>query len=363
VDKVKQNSFFKQILISIKDFEKYQDFALERMSNSIKYLLKLMLIFGVIVSIAFLYKFINITNKGIEYFKNDIKNLSFESSVLDIEQDEPILLQDVNEFPGIVIIDTKADIADTNKIEEYSKKIGLYDNGILVLKDRLIIKNVTTTTQSTILFENLVEKYGIQDFTKQDIVDNISFNNLLKVHVFSFIIILIYVFIIYLASVFVDTIVLSVIGILTSKIALLKIRFGNLFNLAVHSLTLPILLNMTYLVVNVLIGFEIKYFNIMYTSVSYIYMVTAILVIRADLTKRQAELMKIVEEQEKIKAEIEEQKEKDNEEEKKNNKDNKGNNKDSQKEDDNGEKKEKPKKKKEEKDNDTNIGKEAKGEI
>ena len=44
----------------------------------------------------------------------------------------------------------------------------------------------------------------------------------------------------------------------------------------------------------------------MYTTISYIYVIVSILIIKTDLINRQMELMKIIEEQEKVKKELEE---------------------------------------------------------
>lgn len=154
-------------------------------------------------------------------------------------------------------------------------------------------------------------------------------------------------FVIYFVSAIVDAMMLAVLGFLFARIMGIGIRFKATFNMGVYALTLPIILNLTYVVINAFTGFEVRYFQWMYTTISYIYMILAILMIKTDLITKQAELMKIVEEQEKVKQEIKmREKQKKEEEEKNQNKDNK---------EDNEEKKEtQPKKKNKEKDN--NIG-------
>ena len=49
VQEVKKIGFFKKVIKSIKDFDKYEDFAIERLSESIKYFLKIMAIFAAII--------------------------------------------------------------------------------------------------------------------------------------------------------------------------------------------------------------------------------------------------------------------------------------------------------------------------
>ena len=78
--------------------------------------------------------------------------------------------------------------------------------------------------------------------------------------------------------------------------------------MGVHALTLPIILNILYIILNAFTGYTIKYFQIMYTAISYIYMVAAILIIKSDYIKRQMELDKLKSEQEKVRAELDRQK-------------------------------------------------------
>ena len=76
---------------------------------------------------------------------------------------------------------------------------------------------------------------------------------------------------------------------------------------------LSIVLYLIYICVNITTGFTIKYFDLAYEIISYIYIITAILMIKSDLIKQQIEIGKIVEEQKKVR---EEKKQEDNEEEK-----------------------------------------------
>lgn len=89
----------------------------------------------------------------------------------------------------------------------------------------------------------------------------------------------------------------------------LRIKYKAAYNIAVYSLSLPILLNLIYAVINILTGYTISYFSIMYMAITCIYIITAILMIKADVIKKQMELSKIIQEQEKIKLELERQEE------------------------------------------------------
>ena len=95
----------------------------------------------------------------------------------------------------------------------------------------------------------------------------------------------------------------------------MKIKYSASFSMSVHALTLSIILNMVYIIINGFTGWTVKYFQFMYTAISYIYIVTAILMIKTDYMKRQAEVEEIKSVQEQVKEKIK-QKEQEKEDEK-----------------------------------------------
>ena len=124
-----------------------------------------------------------------------------------------------------------------------------------------------------------------------------------------FIISTIYLFAVYMISTTIDILLLSILGWFTSRILKVILKYTAIINISVYALTLPILLNAIYIIVNVFTHFEIQYFQIMYNAISYIYVVTAILMIKSEMIKQQQELTKLAEEQKKVKEELEKQKE------------------------------------------------------
>ena len=70
---------------------------------------------------------------------------------------------------------------------------------------------------------------------------------------------------------------------------------------------------MLYVAVNIFVTFNMEYFQVMYVAVAAIYLVAAILILKADFMKKQLELMKIAEAEAIVKKEME-QEEKDNKE-------------------------------------------------
>ena len=113
----------------------------------------------------------------------------------------------------------------------------------------------------------------------------------------------VYLYIVYLIQILLDALLLSVVGYILSKIVNIKLTYKSIFNISVYALTLSVILYMIYTVINLFTGFTIKFFEIAYNAISYIYILTAMLIMKSDLVKQQMEVGKIIEEQNKIKEE------------------------------------------------------------
>ncbi len=222
----------------------------------------------------------------------------------------------------IIIINTNAE----NDLEnEYINKINKYENGIVLLKDKLIYKNNILSQNIEYSYENILNFYDIQEFEKQDVLNFVNSINGIGLYSGFVLFIGMYMFVIYFISTLIDAFMLAILGFVLARIIGVKIKFKATFNIGAYALTLPIILNLIYIVINAFTGFTIRYFQWMYTTISYIYVIVSILIIKTDLINRQMELMKIIEEQEKVKKELEEkerqEKEKREREEHKENKD------------------------------------------
>ena len=96
-----------------------------------------------------------------------------------------------------------------------------------------------------------------------------------------------------------------------------------IYNMAIYSLTLPIILNVIYIITNYFIDFTITYFQVAYITIAYIYLAAAIFIIKDDFIKKQQEVEKIKEEQKKVRDEIERQEQKNPEDKEEKNKEDK----------------------------------------
>ena len=318
-----KTGFFKKIYLAIKDFEHYGIFAAENLWTAIKYLLKIMVIFAIIVSGMFAYQFYTYFQNAIHYFENNIEQVSFVENQLEVNNGETIEIQEDTSAIPYIVIDTDA---TEEELQNYRQKLESYEAGIMVLKDKVLYKNEILAQSLEYRYEEITKNYPIGEFDKQAVLDFIGKIDMVSLMLSMLFVIFIYVYVVYLATAFVDIVMLGVLGFVVGRIAGMKIRFKATFNIGVYALTLPILLNILYIVVNTLTGFTIQNFSWMYTTISYIYVIVAIFMIKSDFIDKQAELMKIIEEQEKVRREMilkEEQQKKEEEKENKDNQDKK----------------------------------------
>ncbi len=309
-------TFWKKLKTSITDFEGYQKLATEKIGKTILYIIILMLIFSVIVTGLYIYKFANMIEYVRKYITYNIETITFENNTLKIipnNHEEELKIEYIDDLNIQVIINTNLNKEDK---EQKLEEIKSMENGILVLEDRILIQNELISQPQEYLYKDLAEQFGIGNIDKDDILEYLSINNILPALLTSSTIICIYMLIMYLSTVLIDILLFSAMGYIFTIIAKVRIKYSAVYNIASYAMTLPIILNLVYFIVNFFTGFTIKYFDIMYTAVISIYIVTAILMIKSEMIKRQLELAKIIQEQEKIRAELQQKREEEKEKEK-----------------------------------------------
>ena len=65
--------------------------------------------------------------------------------------------------------------------------------------------------------------------------------------------------------------------------------------MSVYAITLSTILQLIYIFVNLFTDFNIKYFDFMYSAISFVCLAAAIFMIKSDIIKQQMELMKVIE--------------------------------------------------------------------
>lgn len=310
----KRDGFFKTVLKSIKDFDKYEQFGLEGMGRTCLYLLQMVAIITIIVVAVLIYQFSTTMQSAVIYFNDNVQEMSYTDGILTVNSNQKLEVDTNSTIAQKIIVDT-SDLTD-EQIEQYRTDLNDLNSGIILLKDKILIKNEMLTAITETTYTDILSQYNITNLDKQSVLDYI-YANQSQVYISVAIVEFIYMFAIYLTSILMDTLVLALLGLIVSRIAGMKIKFSACFSMGVHALTLPIILNILYIILNAFTGYTIKYFQIMYTAISYIYMVAAILIIKSDYIKRQMELDKLKSEQEKVRAELDRQKEEDRKEEEK----------------------------------------------
>ena len=298
--------FFKRMFRAIKDFDEYKEYAIEKTGTSIKYFLKLMLFFSLIISIAMTIRFYSWMDEGLEYIKNNIAEFELKDGKLTVSQEEPIIIENENSPLNIILIDTRERTEEEKN--EQIEKVKSYTSGMLLTEDQIMLKmpfSEQGQTESWYSYEAL----GVENITKESLIVNATTGNLLYMSFVFYLGTVVYLFVMYAVLALLDVVLLAILGFIVSRILRISLRFAPTWNVAVYALTLPILLNALYIFVNVLFGIEIKYFGVMYNAISYIYMITAILLIKSDIIKRNMEVSALVEEQEKVKQELERKRE------------------------------------------------------
>lgn len=312
-EKSKKNNFFKEAFKSVKDLDKYEDFALETPKVSFKYFIKLVLAFAVIVSLFYTFKIVDNCKNVYATMKEKLPEFSYSNGTLSMETEEPIIIDDYSETFGKILIDT-----NSTELTEYQDRIKKENISLVVLKNKCVVISNSTLGQVEYNYLALASSCNINEFTKQSAIEYFEGLNIVSMCASLYFIIFIYLFIVYFISIFMDILILWLLAYLVSKLSKLNLKAAPSFSVAVHAITLSLVLNIIYIILNLLTGINVKYFGLMYNLISYIYVIVAVLMIKTDFINRQAELMKLASEQEKVKAELEKEKEKKDQEEKEN---------------------------------------------
>lgn len=307
--------FFQKVWNAITKIEKYPDMAAEGLGKAFSYISKVVAILAIVLCLGTLYQTHKILQEGIQYLQNEFPEFSYKEGKLDVLAEKRLTISEDDSYVGRTIIDTKTE--EEQVVNQYIDEVTKAGSGMIVLKDKVILKNGAVAGTINYNYSELLGQMGIQEFTKQTVIDYANSTQVITLYVSIFLTIFIYSFIMYLLTTLSNAVFLSVFGYLTTWIARIKMRFLAVFNMSIYALTLSIILNMLYIAVNIFIDFKMEYFQVMYVAVSAIYLVAAIFLLKTEFMKQQAELMKIAEAQEIVRREMQEQEEKERREQEK----------------------------------------------
>ena len=305
-------NFFKKLILSIKDLDKYDQLAIQPIRKGISYFVKLILLVAIILSVMYTiqaYQFFSTAKTKI----NDIPDFEYKDGTLAFkEKSDPILFEDVSNIVNCILI-----IPDTNKekTDEYISRAKTYNSCLTLNKDKFSIE--IKDNKLDFSYKDLFEANHISSFSKEDVkkvMDNI---NIVSLSIAFFVETTAYLFIWNLLVMGLDIAITFLVSYITSKFARIKLKLSAILNIAIHSLSLPIILYLIYNIINTLSGFEISNFRVMYILVACIYAWISVLIIKADFIEKQIELAKVIKEQQNIRKEMDEKENNDTEDESK----------------------------------------------
>lgn len=274
-------SFPKRFLMSIKDIDKYNQIGISKISKSFEYIIELLLIFSIILTITISYKANTFINQTIGFIQNELPDFTIKDNNLDINLEQPIS-KEINEYIKIKII-----IDNTENAETYAESMTNYDgNVILFLKNKIYFK-YASGLEKTETYDELVNEYNLTDANKLGIITKIQSLDIKQISIGIFVAI----FIVAVITTIVNVLALSLLGEIIVKLLRANINYKAVFNMSISAITFPTILSLMFFILWFTIGFAMPYLQMMYTIISYIYLIAAILIIRADQNKTKQEIV------------------------------------------------------------------------
>ena len=175
--------------------------------------------------------------------------------------------------------------------EKFSKTIKYYIVLILIVSVFISIPYVTRLLNVEMLQSmKEIQVSEEQQQALQGIIDVLQNGGTEQV-VINIVALLVSVFIIFIfCSVIImcNILLMSMIGLITAKITGTPLVYKEVFNISVYSFSFSIILIAIYLILGITTGLTISYFNYIYTIMAYIYLVTALILIKkGDNLKKQ----------------------------------------------------------------------------
>ena len=313
--KKKNISFPKKVWYSITKFEQYPTMATDGIWNAIRYLMVITAIVAIFSMVGTLIKLNKSVWKISEYIEQNIPDFTFEDGKVSMDIDAPVIIKDF-EYNAIekIIINP---LADTDESKEQSEKDEMV-SGItlfffkdqIVLKSKMSDENIQTQEYTYNDFIANYTKEDITSFNKADLVNYMRSSQIMPFYASYALTAFIGLFITGLVYALLDTVRVAIFGWITAVIAKIKMKFVAIYNMAVYAFTLPMILEIIYIIINYFVDFKIKYFQVAYTTIAFIYLAAAIFILKDDFIKKMQEVMRIKQEQKNVREEIQKQEEK-----------------------------------------------------
>ena len=311
-------NFFKKVWYSITKFEKYPVMATEGLKRAIKYLVIITAIVSIFVMIGSILQLKTLIKDLAKYVQENIPEFSYSNGNL-LMNTEDIMVIEEFQYSGIdrIVIDT---ISETDEQKEQAEKDNLVEGiTIFFFRNEIILNTKSENNQilrQPYTYGEFINNYtgeNIEKFEKKDFVEYLTSEKMTTFYWQYGMAIFIYLLIINIIIGLIDSLEIAILGWITTTITRIRMRFVAIYNMAIYSLTLPMILNILYIIINYFTDFTITYFQVGYITIAYIYIAATIFIIKDDFIRKMQEVEKIKQEQLKVKEEIKEEQEKQDE--------------------------------------------------
>ena len=133
-----------------------------------------MTIFSLVVSLALTIRFGNVVTNLKNFIEQNIEEINYKDNKLNVVAKENLTYY-IDEVSTKIIINTGELTAEQQA--EYAESLKYEFNGIMLLKDKVIIKNQMTNIPSAYNYSDIAEQYEIGTINKQDIIEKLSGKN------------------------------------------------------------------------------------------------------------------------------------------------------------------------------------------
>lgn len=132
-------SFLVEFINSIKEFDSYHKFASEKVSKSILYITKIVVIFSVIISSIFIFKFLCFRKNVLNVLNEQIEEIKYENEKIYIKsKDDKISIND--NFINIRILINTNDINE-EELLKYEQQVRNGEISYVILRESIIGKS------------------------------------------------------------------------------------------------------------------------------------------------------------------------------------------------------------------------------
>jgi len=217
--------FFSKVKNSIINPKAYVEFLKESVGRTVLYIFLITLILGSIISVKTIYKFADFRDKAKEAITKDVRDFKFENGKLAVDGDMPIIIKE--EDGTVIIIDTSGSTSES-ALDEYNKGMFISDTKYV---------NKKSPSQKDQVELSLYKDFS---FDKSDILKLIDKAKVLNVFIVIFGVLW------FFGKQFLFALFTALLALIVNGFVKSRVKFGEVYKLALYSLTVPIIVNTIY---------------------------------------------------------------------------------------------------------------------